>query len=55
MVGVGAREGKREERRTKRTAELGRSRRMHCKVQSQGPKAKPTDDTKREEVQLESE
>lgn len=28
---------------------------MYCKVQSQGPQARPTDDTKREEVQPESE
>lgn len=55
QVGVGTREGQRRERGTKRTAELGRSRRTHHKVQSQGPQARPTDDTKREAVQLESE
>lgn len=35
--GVGVREGQRGERGTKRMAELGRSSRRHCKVQSQGP------------------
>lgn len=45
--GGGTREGRRGERGTERTAELGRSRRMYCKVQSQGPPARLTDDTKR--------
>lgn len=54
-AGIGAREGKKGDKRTQRTAELGRSRRMHCKVQTQGPKAKTIDDTRREEVQLENE
>lgn len=56
--GVGAREGQRGEsgsqRGTKRTAESGKSRRMLCKVQSQGPQARTTDH-QREEEQLESE
>lgn len=54
-VGVGGREGKKWDKRTQRTAELGRRRRMHYKVQTQGPMTKTTDDIRREEVQLESE
>lgn len=45
----GAREGQRGEsgsqRGAKRRTELGKSRRMHCKVQRQRPQARATDDT----------